>query len=213
MTLGLWKDRYEAGEKLAEGLIRYRGERGVVYALPRGGVVLGSIVAARLNMPLDLVITRKIGHPRDPEYAVCAVGEGGELVCNPHVRESLEDMWLEEMNEKALQEIERRRRRYVRGRQRQSSYERIAILVDDGVATGLTMQAAIREIRRDRPLKIIVAVPIAQRATVVRLEQLADEVITLRTDEHFLGSVGAYYRDFEQVSDEEVVTLLGRTGT
>ncbi|WP_024325745.1 phosphoribosyltransferase [Thioalkalivibrio sp. AKL19] len=202
-----FRDRNEAGEQLAQALERYRGQPGVVYALPRGGVPLGVAVARHLGMPLDLLIPRKIGHPFHPEYAICAVPERGDRVCNPREAERVDPDWLERAEAHERAEARRRRQLYcttpapdVNGK--------LAIIIDDGIATGLTMRAAIRDARQRKPRHLVVAIPVAPADTAAVLETEVDELVTLDIPEYYRGSVGAYYEDFEQTSDDEVISLL-----
>ncbi|WP_026280539.1 MULTISPECIES: phosphoribosyltransferase [unclassified Thioalkalivibrio] len=202
-----FRDRNEAGERLARALDRYRGQPGVVYALPRGGVPLGAAVARHLGMPLDLLIPRKIGHPFHPEYAICAVPEHGERVCNPREAERVDPDWLEQAEARERSEARRRRELYCTAPAPEVT-GKMAIIVDDGIATGLTMRAAIRDARQRRPRQLVVAIPVAPAETAALLETEADELVTLDIPEYFRGSVGAYYEDFEQTSDDEVIALL-----
>lgn len=204
----IFENRQEAGRQLAEALKEYAGKEVLVLALPRGGVVLGYEVAKALGAPLDLVITKKISHPLDPEYALCAVAEEGEPLCNEVAMESLGKDWLEEAAQTVQKEIRRRREAYLGSRPFPEIRGRVVILVDDGIATGLTMMAAIQEVRRHQPKELVVAIPVTPGDTARRLEQLADRLVSLKIDEHYLGYVGAYYRDFSQVEDEEVLRLL-----
>jgi len=201
-----FENRRDAGVRLAKALARYDGEDAVVYALPRGGVVLGAEVAKQLELPLALIIPRKIGHPENPEYAVCAVTEEGELVCNEEESSRLDPKWLKAAAKREQREAKRRRAAY--GGARLPATGKVALVVDDGIATGLTMRAAIRTLRRELPSEVIVAAPIAPREVVEYLRKEADDVIVLDDTEPFLGAIGAYYESFPQVTDEEVVRIL-----
>lgn len=203
-----FKNRTEAGQRLADNLSGLGGRDVVVYALPRGGVVLGAIIAKRLGAPLDLVITRKIGHPFFPEYAVGAVAEDGSFVCNEAELESLDPLWLQERIGAEQHEARRRRELYLAGREPQRAEGKIAIITDDGVATGLTLRAAINEVKQRNPKRVIVAVPVIPKevADVIRSE--VDELVFLHAPIFYLGAVGAYYDDFSPVEDDEVVRLL-----
>jgi predicted phosphoribosyltransferase len=203
-----FKDRTDAGRRLAQALARFRGRDGVVYALPRGGVVLGVEIARALALPLDLVIARKIGHPLSAEYAIGAVTEGGELVTNPFEVARVNAEWFRLAVEAERAEARRRRARYLGGAASLPATGKLAILVDDGIATGLTMEAAIREARRQRPVTLVVAVPVAPPDTAARLGKEVDEFVALDVDPEYLGAVGAYYDDFPQVTDDEVVQLM-----
>lgn len=205
-------DRTDAGRQLALALHRYRGHDGVVYALPRGGVVLGVEIARALGMPLDLIIPRKIGHPRFPEYAIGAIVEEGEMVCNDDEVERLDPAWFREEAMAQRHEARRRRELYLAGRARVSVAGKTAIIVDDGIATGLTMEVAIRDARRRGPARLVVAVPVAPADTVRRLARGVDDFVVLDRSPDFLGAVGAYYDRFEQVADTEVIALLRDSG-
>jgi putative phosphoribosyl transferase len=204
-------DRTEAGRLLARALLKYQAQAVVVYALPRGGVVLGVEVAKHLQAPLDLVLPRKIGHSIDDEYAVGAVTETGDAVRNEREAATLDPRWLEEAIASARAEARRRRTLYLGSRPSVEAASKIAIIVDDGIATGLTMLAAIRELRRRSPARIVVAVPVMSAQIAPVLSGEADEIVSLHTPNIFLGGVGAYYANFEQVDDEEVMALLRPT--
>ncbi len=203
-----FRDRADAGKKLAQALKKYQGQNGVVYALPRGGVVLGAEVARALGMPLDLLIPRKIGHPLQPEYAIGAVVESGEMVCNQREVARVDPQWFRQEVEAERQEARRRRELYLGGREPAPVEGKTAIIVDDGIATGLTMEVSIREARRRKPGHLVVAVPVAPPDTVERMSREVDEFVVLDRSPYYLGAVGAYYDSFYQVTDEEVVALL-----
>lgn len=204
----MFANRKEAGKELAQKLEPYRGHDAVVYALPRGGVVLGYEVANALHLPLDLTIARKIGHPQNPEYAVCAVTEDGTLFCNETERALLSAKWLSKASEREQKEAKRRRELYLADRQHLLASGKTAIIVDDGIATGLTIHAALESLKKERPAKIVVAVPVAPQDAVRELKRIANEVIVLVSPDQFLGAVGAHYRNFPQVSDDEVIRIL-----
>lgn len=203
-----FKDRSEAGKKLAQALDKYQGQEGIVYPLPRGGVVLGVEIALALRMPIDLIIPRKIGHPHNPEYAICAVAENGEKVCNDWEVARVDPQWLERQVEKERKEARRRRERYLGETQPLSVTGKLAILVDDGIATGLTMQAAIRDVQQRKPARVVVAIPVAPADTAAALARQVDEVVGLEITDSYRGAVGAYYDDFPQLTDAEVIELL-----
>lgn len=207
-----FKNRQEAGQQLAEGvrgvLANHPGETTIIYALPRGGVVLGAEIAKRLHLPLDLIITRKIGHPQNPEYAICAVAEDGDYLCNPTEQALVDQDWLEAEFEKEKKEAQRRRITYLGEEEALSPEGKIAIIVDDGIATGLTMWLAINEMKHYLPKRIIVAVPVVPPDTAERLRVEVDGLVTLDIPELYLGGVGAYYDNFDQVTDQEVIQLL-----
>lgn len=200
-------DRREAGRQLAEALERFRGQPGVVYALPRGGVPLGLEVSRYLDMPLDVLIPRKIGHPLQPEYAICAVPEQGERVCNPREEASVDPNWLADAESRERVEASRRRALYGRADAPMVA-GKLAIIVDDGIATGLTMRAAIRDVAARGPSRVVVAIPVVPASTAAQLEKEADELVALEITDQYLGAVGAYYDSFPQVSDHEVIAML-----
>lgn len=204
----LFKNRTEAGKKLAELLSDCASEDVIVYALPRGGVILGAEIAKALHAPLDLIITKKIGHPSNPEYAVCALAEDGAPICNQSELEMLGHQWLEEEKHKAREEIQRRREEYVGNTTQKDIKGKIAIIVDDGIATGLTMIASIEEMKLHEPKEIVVAIPIVPYLTSLKLEGMVDKVVYVEATSDFLGAVGAYYEDFTQVDDDEVKRIL-----
>ena len=204
-------DRKEAGTRLAAALKDYRGSGCVVYAIPRGGVVLGYEVAVRLECPLDLVITRKVGHPNNPEYAICVVAEDGHEICNEQETASVDPKWLAAEKEKERDEAKRRRLVYLKDRTRPSVAGKTAIVIDDGVATGMTFIAALREVRELKPSRLVAAVPVMPAEFMEELRKECDEIVCLDTDSAYLGSVGAYYDDFPQLSDEEVIKELKKS--
>lgn len=207
----LFMDRRDAGRKLANRLDRFRGQNVIVYALPRGGVVIGYELAKMLHVPLDLVITRKVGHPENPEYAVCVVAEDGHTMCSEEECQRLDEGWLQGAIEKERKEAGRRRKVYLRGQDIRSPEGKIAILVDDGVATGLTFLLAIRELKHRHPLKTVAAIPVSPRDTADAIRQEVDELVTVEIPDFYLGAVGAYYDHFDQTDDEEVIALLEET--
>lgn len=206
-----FEDRFDAGRQLAARLAHLTPERPVVYALPRGGVPVALEVARALGAPLDLVLVRKIGAPGAAELALGAVvdGEHPQMVINEGVRRGsgADDAYLERARASALAEIERRRARYLGDRVQISPAGRTAILVDDGLATGATMKAALVAVRRQGAATVCVAVPVAPEDTLAAIGALADTVVCLHPARRFPG-VGAFYRDFHQLSDEETVGLL-----
>lgn len=203
----MFLDRVDAGNKLAEALFTYKGQPVVVYAIPRGGVVLGVEVARALEAPLDLIVVRKIGHPLQPEYAIGAVAEDGYVVTNSEETARLNKHWLDRATAAELHEAQRRRRLFLQDRTPVDVKNKIAIIVDDGLATGLSMTAAIHEIRRRGPRKVVVAVPVASAEALNKLKPDVDDFVVLYIPEWF-GAVGAFYRFFDQVSNEEVVALM-----
>lgn len=204
----MFTDRKDAGQKLAEKLLRYRGKDAVVLALPRGGVVVGYEIAKALKLPLDIMVTRKIGHPNNPEYAIGAVDENGALLLNEAECRLIEKEWLKNEVEKQKNEASRRIRVYRGGREPSEIKGKTAIITDDGIATGLSMRLAIKVVKEGKPERIIVAVPVAPYEITNELKNNVDELIVLLPPKEFGGAVGAHYKSFEQVPDAEVVRLL-----
>ena len=203
-----FRDRTDAGQKLAKLLEKYKNRPGIVYPLPRGGVALGVEIARALGMPLDLIIPRKIGHPYNPEYAICAVTEQGVPICNETEVARVDPVWFKQRVEAERREARRRREHYLAGRAPLPVAGKIAILVDDGIATGLTMRAAIHDARQRKPARIVVAIPVAPKETAELLAREVDEVAALEVSDFYLGAVGAYYDYFPQLTDDEVIALL-----
>jgi len=209
-----FRDRADAGRKLAAALVHYKNRDVVVLALPRGGVPVAAIVAATLEAPLDLIFVRKIGLPAQPELAMGAVvdGAGALVVRNEEVlrRAGVREREFAAVCARELREIERRRQRYLQDRPSAPVEGRIAIVIDDGLATGATMRAALRAIRAQNPARLVLAVPVAPSETLEAMQSEADEVVCLEKYDDF-GAIGFYYSDFSQVSDEEVVEILARS--
>ena len=203
----MFKDRQDAGVQLAKKLSSYRGQDAVILALPRGGVVIGYEVAKALKLPLDIIVVRKVGYPGDPEYAICAVDEKGTLLCDQEA-DTIDRQWLQKEIERQRQEALRRLGAYRGNRKPIGVAGKIAIVVDDGIATGLTMRLAVRALAAQHPKKIIIAVPVAPELQRTLMREGADEVIVLEPPEEFWGAVGAHYESFEQVTDSEVISLL-----
>ncbi len=208
MPSTVFRDRVDAGQRLGALLATYRESDPVVYALPRGGVVVGAEVARALGAPLEVVIARKVGHPLSPEYAICAVSISGRLICNEAERKATDPAWFETAVERQRQEAARQQAAYLEGRPPRTAEGKTAIIVDDGIATGLTMRVAIEEIKGQNPRQVVVAVPVIPLQTAQTLERQVDAVVAVDIPEVFLGAVGAYYVNFEQTSDEEVIQLL-----
>lgn len=207
----IYSDRREAGVRLAEALARYEREHPVVLALPRGGVPVAAEVAKALHAELDLVIARKIGVPYQPELAMGAVVDGPtpitvrneEVIALAGVTEAEFDA----VRGRELAEISRRRQRYVGDRPHTKVEGRTAIVIDDGIATGATMRAALRAVRAQCPSKLVLAVPVAASDSLKALRAEADEVVCLGAHERF-GAIGFFYRDFRPVPDEAVIEIM-----
>lgn len=200
-------DRREAGRELAESLQQYAGNA-VVFALPRGGVETAVEVAHELDAPLGLIIARKIGHPMNPEFAACAVTQTGPLVCSEAERAGLDPLWLGQAEQAEREEARRRHELYTADRPPVNAAGKVAIVVDDGIATGLTMRAAVADLKSQRPDKLVVAVPVAPGEVVSELLEVADEVVVLTGQDEYLGAISMYYDSFPQLTDDEVTDLL-----
>jgi predicted phosphoribosyltransferase len=206
----IFQNRAEAGQKLAEKLGKYaESENTMIIALPRGGVVVGYEVARALNLPLDIVVPRKIGAPGNPEFSIGAITETGEMILNEEVFGISED-YLKNEAEKEKREAGRRLKLYRGDRPPLDLKNKTVIIVDDGLATGLTMRAAIASVKKMKAKKIIVAVPITPPEAVELIKKEADEIIYLEAPLLF-GAVGAFYKEFGQTTDEEVIELLKKS--
>jgi len=205
-----FKNRVDAGKKLAEKLIKYKNiKNGIVLGLPRGGVPVAYEVAQVLNLPLDIVVPRKVGMPGQPELAVGAVCEDGSVILNEALLQmaNIKPEDLQPIIDAEKQEAQRRLTKYRRDRPKLDLKNKVVILVDDGIATGSTMRAAIASARAKGAEKIIVAVPVIPPDTIPVLQQEVDELIYLDAPVYF-GAVGAFYQNFGQTPDEEVVSLM-----
>ncbi len=209
----LFRDRTHAGQELAEALLHLLTEDPLVLALPRGGVPVAFEVAKRLGAPLDLVLVRKIGAPNDEELALGAVIDGAEpkWVINQELLNQIAPPpnWFEEEMTRQLAELERRRQRYCAGRPAPVVAGRCLIVIDDGIATGATVRAALRGLKQSKPARIVLAVPVGPRDVIEMLRSEVDELVCLAMPEPFIG-VGRHYQDFDQTPDEQVIDLLAR---
>jgi predicted phosphoribosyltransferase len=209
-----FEDRAEAGRALAETLLHYRAlPNAIVLGLPRGGVPVAFEVAQRLALPLDVFIVRKLGYPGHEEYAMGAIASGGVRVLNPDLvgQVEAEPGMLAEATERELAELRRRERLYRGARPPLSLRGKTILLIDDGLATGSSMRAAIQAVRTHAPSRIVVAVPVASPETCRLLAHEVDEMVCALTPEPF-SSVGRWYHHFDQTSDSEVEALLERSG-
>ena len=210
----LFANRFDGGAALADRLSAYAQRSDtLILALPRGGVPVGAEIAARLHAPLDIVFVRKLGAPDQPELAIGAVADGSEpeIVLNTELVALLDlhEDYVATAAKRELAVIERRRREWVPLRPEVDAAGHTVIVVDDGVATGMTMQAALRQQVRRRPARLIAAAPVAARDAAAMLDREADDVVCLLRPRNF-GSVGSFYRSFVQVTDDEVAALLRR---
>lgn len=212
----MFRDRADAGHQLADALKAHRGRTDLVLALPRGGVPVGFLVAQALGTPLDVLIVRKIGAPFHEELGVGALvsGDPPEVVWNEDLlaQFGLTPESLQRTVDRETQEARRREALYRGDRPSPSIRGKSVILVDDGLATGITAQAALTALRRSKPKHLILAIPVAPPDTVERLRPLVDELVCLDTPPWF-SAVGQFYRDFSQTEDEEVIELLAEAKT
>jgi putative phosphoribosyl transferase len=207
--MAFFVDRNDAGKRLASALKNLSRKKGIVLAIPRGGVVIGYVITKTLNLPLDVIIPRKIGSPKNPELAIGAVAEDGTTILDQKLIKYLgvSREYIKEELERQKQEINRRLKFY----RQDTSYPNLkgldVIVVDDGVATGSTMKAALASVKNRGAASITVAVPVGPPSTIEELQKMADLVICLYTPE-FFQAIGEFYEDFSQTSDEEVIGLL-----
>ena len=206
-----FEDRRDAGRQLAGKLSGFVDERPVVFALPRGGVPVGYEISRSLGAPLDVFVSRKLGAPDQPEFGIGAVAAGGVRVLNQDVvrRLGIPDDYIEQITAQETAEVGRRLR-YFRGQRPEPEVGgRTSILVDDGLATGVTARAAVESLRRRGPKRLVLAAPVCAAQTAELFESRVDDLVCLECPSD-LGAIGFWYRNFEQTSDEEVVELLER---
>ena len=208
----IYQDRHEAGRRLANALIAYKDAKDtIILALPRGGVPVGYEISMALHLPLDVLVTRKLGTPGNPELAMGALAETGYRHVNSDVLRTcgISHGELEEETRRQQKEIDRRISRYRKGRGLHALEGKTVILVDDGIATGATFYASLGALRTAATGRLIAAVPVAPPHAVGELKSLVDETVILQTPELFFG-IGQFYEDFTQVEDEEVIACLER---
>ena len=191
---------------LARELQKYKDDPGVVLAVPRGGVPIAYVVARELGFPLDILLTKKIGHPANSEYAIGAVSLTDRFIV-PHA--GVSNQYIERETERIRKRLKEMHFEFMGNRELESLKGKTVIIIDDGIATGNTLMSAVGMIRRNQPAKIVIAVPVASKATVDLLADVVDDVVCPLVPDEFRG-VGAVYRDFEQVSDEEVMLYLDK---
>jgi len=209
----MFRNRSEAGRKLAEKLSLYKGQGDVVVlALPRGGVPVGYEIATYLGVPMDVLIARKLGAPGQPELGIGAIAPGGIRVLDDRLIRLLgvSKEYIEKVSQEEAQELQRRTQEYRDGRPDIPLEGKTVIIVDDGLATGVTARAAVESVRRRNPKKIILAIPVCASQAIPFMRSLVDELVCLLTPSE-LGAVGLWYSDFRQISDEEVKRLIEST--
>lgn len=207
----IFRDRLDAGERLAELLSDYRGEKLAIIAIPRGGVEVGYVLATRLDAPLEVTVPRKIGAPMDPELAVGAIAEDGTIYVDEEIMRlvGVGMDWIREEGERELREVRRRIEVYRGGKPLPRLDGYTVILVDDGVATGATIIATARFLRKLEPRRLVIAVPVAPPETIPKLSREADDVRCVETPTPFFA-IGQFYHDFTQLSDSQVLEYLSR---
>ena len=200
----MFRDRIEAGLLLAHKLRKYKNDAGIVLAVPRGAVPVAYAVARELGFPLEIILTKKIGHPMNREYAIGAASLSDHFII-PH--DDVPDEYIEWELQRIRTKLKSMYKQFMGDREPESLEGKTVIVVDDGIATGNTLMATINIIRKSNPGKIVVGVPVASRSAVIKLSKEVDEVIAVLIPEVFYG-VGAFYENFEQVDDEEVMFYL-----
>jgi predicted phosphoribosyltransferase len=198
-------NRLDGAIQLVLKLKKYKGKDGIVLAIPRGGVPVGYVIAKELMFPLEVMLTKKIGHPFNSEYAIGSVSMDGTIVINNIT--GVSEKYIQEKSEELKKSLKEKFAFFMGDRKPQSLKNKVVILVDDGIATGSTMIASIQSIRTQQPKSLIVAVPVAPPDTAEKIKLLVDEFVALSLPHNF-QAVGQFYEDFPQVSDEEVIELL-----
>lgn len=201
-----FKNRLEAGHALAEQLEKFKHEQGIVLAIPRGGIPVAYVVAKELNWPLEVVLTKKIGHPVYKEYAIGAASLTDYFIV-PH--EDVSDEYIKSEVERVQSRLRQMQKEFMGNKVSASLTGKTIIIVDDGIATGNTLQATVNVLRKDNPAKIVIAVPVSSASAYEKLSVIVDEIIAIYVPKEFYG-VGAFYENFKQVSDEEAVQYLNK---
>lgn len=202
----MFQDRIDAGIQLAAKLEKYKNDAGVILAVPRGGVPVAYAVAKELNFPIEVVLTKKIGHPMNREYAIGAASLTDYFVV-PH--DDVSDNYIEEELKRVRIRLKEMYKRFMGDREPENLEGKTVIVIDDGIATGNTLLGTVNVLKKSKPGKIVVAAPVASQSAVQKLSRQVDEVVVVLIPKVFFG-VGAFYEDFEQVSDEEVMDYLDK---
>jgi len=202
----MFRDRVEAGLQLAEKLRKYQGDPGVILAVPRGGIPVAYAVAKELGFPLDVILSKKIGHPMNKEYAIGSVSLTDYFII-PHA--DVSQQYIENEIEKLRRKLKEMYHKFMGDKEPENLEGKTVIVIDDGIATGNTLLGTVNILKKSKPGKIIIAVPVASLHAIQKLRKEVDDVISVMIPEHFYG-VGAFYEDFEQVSDEEVMFYLDK---
>lgn len=199
--------REEAARLLATRLAAYKGKHPLILAIPRGAVPMAKIIADTIGGDLDVVLVRKLGAPGNPEYAIGSVDEAGHVTLNPDTEGSYNESYIEDEKRRQMETMRKRRALYTPIHPPIDPAQRLVIIVDDGIATGSTMLAALHAVRAKQPQKIVVAIGVAPKESLERLTNVADEVVCLHAPALF-SAVGEFFDEFPQVEDDEVVTML-----
>lgn len=197
-------NRESAARELAQRLQKYKGEQGVVLAIPRGGVPVGAPIAKSLGMPLEVTLSKKIGHPANPEFAIGSVSLKSVAVDE---RAEVPAEYVEREVKRIRESLKQKYDLFMGNRQHVPLNDKLVIIVDDGIATGKTLEATVKLVKTENPKKIVIAVPVAPPEAIERFRSMVDEVICLLTPP-FFQAVGQFYEEFTQTSDEEVIQLL-----
>lgn len=203
-----FENRKDAGIRLAEALEKFKSEEPIVFALSKGGAILGAEIAGKMDAPLDMIFVKKIGHPENSEFTICAMADDGPPVCTPDEVQKVSSKWLDKEIEKGRREIRKRREKYFGAITSLNVEGKTVIIVDDGIATGLSVRAGILEMKERKVKKLIIAIPVVPAPTAEILKAMVDELVSLMIDPHYLGTVGLYYDYFDQVDDEKIVALM-----
>ncbi|MEY3412480.1 MAG: hypothetical protein RIQ70_1168 [Bacteroidota bacterium] len=206
----MFKDRIDAAIQLAKKLEKYKNTPGIILAIPRGGVPIGAIIAKTLGMPLEIILSKKIGHPKNPEYAIGSATMQ-EVIINENVPDVPKD-YIQIEAARVQQNLKQKYADLMGDTKPTNVKDKTVILIDDGIATGSTVLASIALIKKSKPAKIIVAIPVATEEAIKKIKNVVDEVYCVLIPAIFYG-VGQFYTDFEQVSDEEVKALLFQSST
>ena len=201
-------NRHEAAEKLAEKLQKYKGENGIILAIPRGGVPMGVLIANELDFPLEVTLSKKIGHPNNPEFAIGSVSLESE-----HLNENIDfpEEYVKAEMERIRQELKRRYELFMGDHKPTNLNNKVVIIVDDGIATGHTLMMTVEMVKKQHPAKIVIAVPVGPPSMMRYFEERVDEVVYLMAPQGFYA-VGQFYEEFREVSDEEVAESLKELG-
>lgn len=202
----MFRDRIEAGQLLAAKLKKYKNDLGIILAVPRGGVPVAYAVAKELDFPIEIILTKKIGHPIYKEYAIGAASLSDYFII-PH--ENISDEYIQQELQRVRTRLKEMYKRFMGDKEPASLEGKTVIVIDDGIATGNTILGTVHVLRKSNPAKIIIAVPVASKSSVEKLSSEVDEVVAVLIPDQFWG-VGGFYQDFDQVSDDEVMFYLDK---